>query len=322
MYQNNINFKNLIKAKLSSNYKLYSEVVMKMCTSFYNKYIDKSSKAPTIDFYDSYAYKNTYALNKFVMISFLPDSYFILDREFKEYEINNSEEYYYYGFDNINNIFYFENRFYLLYDLLFSNKFNKKLDEFLDYINIFVAYYDNENNSFYISKKPLFEEVFSEINFQKSFLDEKFFIGRITIPKWLYCSSPDELNIDNYIILHNADIKAEFIKKAGADKLLSLGTIVDTYENYPDNEWWAKSEYKLIDMHKIVPPKKIYYEGHRRRTVELKPCKYAPFLYMKNQTTGVIHLEGVHPECRNLYDALKMRYRGLNLPNFEIKNIK
>lgn len=136
----------------------------------------------------------------------------------------------------------------------------------------------------------------------------------------MYCSPPEELNIDNYIILRNADVKAEFIKKAGMDKLLSFGKIVDTYENYPGNEWWAKSEYKLIDMHEVVPPQKFYYEWSQ--TVKLKPCKYAPFLYMKNQTTGIIHLEGIHPSCRNLYDALKMRYNGLNLPIVEIKDIK
>ena len=33
--------------------------------------------------------------------------------------------------------------------------------------------------------------------------------------------------------------------------------IIDSYENYPENESWIKSEYKLIDMHKIVPPKTI-----------------------------------------------------------------
>lgn len=43
---------------------------------------------------------------------------------------------------------------------------------------------------------------------------------------------------------------------------------------------------------------------------------------MKNQTTGVYHLEGIHPSCRTLYDALKMRYNGLNIKDFEIKDIK
>lgn len=49
---------------------------------------------------------------------------------------------------------------------------------------------------------------------------------------------------------------------------------------------------------------------------------YAPYLYMKNQTTGVYHLEGIHPSSKTLYDAIKIRYNGLNIKDFEIKDIK
>jgi hypothetical protein len=50
--------------------------------------------------------------------------------------------------------------------------------------------------------------------------------------------------------------------------------------------------------------------------------EYAPYLYMKNQTTGEYHLEGLHPRCRTLYDAIKMRYNGLNIKDYDIKDIK
>ena len=43
---------------------------------------------------------------------------------------------------------------------------------------------------------------------------------------------------------------------------------------------------------------------------------------MKNQTTGVYHLEGIHPRCKTLYDALKMRYNGLDIKNYDIRDIK
>lgn len=73
-------------------------------------------------------------------------------------------------------------------------------------------------------------------------------------------------------------------------------------------------------MSAVLPPQKIFYS--LTGNVRYKKWRYAPFISTKNQTTGVYHLEGVNPKCRNLYDALKMRYKGLNLPKYEIQNIK
>lgn len=121
--------------------------------------------------------------------------------------------------------------------------------------------------------------------------------------------------------MQNADIKAHFVKKIGVDRLVEFGTVVDTYENYPDNEMWAKSEYKIIDMHEFIPSRRrVDPWGHL--VGKAQPFTYAPFLYMKNQTTGVYHLEGIHPRCKTLYDAIKMRYNGLNIRNYDIKDIK
>ena len=104
------------------------------------------------------------------------------------------------------------------------------------------------------------------------------------------------------------------------DKFINKGNIIDTYENYPDNEWWAKSEYKLIDMKNYITDRVI--KESTGRIIDITHPRYAPFLCMKNQTTGEYHLEGVSPDCRNLYDALKMRYKDLDLPSYEIKDIK
>ena len=145
----------------------------------------------------------------------------------------------------------------------------------------------------------------------------KYFINDIEVPKWLYVTPANELNPKDYMLLKNADIKAEFVKKIGIDKLIELGTVVDSYENYPDNEMWAKSEYKIIDMSDIKLAKVVSNIGR-----PLEFFEYAPYLYMKNQTTGVYHLEGLHPRCKTLYDAIKMRYNGLNIKDYDIKDIK
>lgn len=184
---------------------------------------------------------------------------------------------------------------------------------------VFGLYYDDSNNTCYVIKnvsKKLSEAFSYKVgNHQYSYIDG------IKVPKWVYDTPADELNIEKVLSLKNIDVRAQAIKKAGLLNLINKGTIIDSWEKYPDNEWWAKSEYKLVDMHNFVPPVKVI--NHlTKRLITTEPIKYAPFLCMKNQTTGEYHLEGVSPECRNLYDALKMRYKDLDLPSFEIKDIK
>ena len=101
-----------------------------------------------------------------------------------------------------------------------------------------------------------------------------------------------ELKIEQYNELKNADVKAAFVQKFGIERMVDLGKVVDTYTNY-NNEWYTKSEYQLVDMSPIF-----------------KTIKYAPYLKMINQTTGVYHLEGVHPDCKTIEDALNYRWGG------------
>lgn len=103
------------------------------------------------------------------------------------------------------------------------------------------------------------------------------------------------LSLDMFKKEQNADVKTEFIRKYGIDRMIDLGKTVDSHEKY-DNRFWDESEYKLIDMANIF--------GN---------IEYAPHLYMKNQTTGVYHLEGVSPDCKKLVDAFKFReYENFN----------
>jgi hypothetical protein len=196
-------------------------------------------------------------------------------------------------------------------------------DWFQKTFDVIAMYYDKDTNTCHVIKKP--DEWKIEDNYTKMYYrygeKERFFFDRIEVPKWLYVTPAEELNPKDYLLLQNADIKAHFVKKIGVDRLVEFGTVVDTYENYPDNEMWAKSEYKIIDMHEFIPPRRIVNQwGYVIRTA--KPFTYAPFLYMKNQTTGIYHLEGIHPRCRTLYDAIKMRYNELNIKNYDIKDIK
>lgn len=217
---------------------------------------------------------------------------------------------------------------YRIYYINFEGrKLSEKNQKFWNWyqksFNVVAMYYDKHTNTCHVIKKP--DEWKIEDNNTKMYYrygnKEKYFLRRFEVPKWLYVTPAEELNPQDYLLLENADVKAEFVRKIGINRLIELGTVIDSYKNYPDNEMWAKSEYKIIDMHKILPARQMVDNWGFPRG-KAKTFTYAPFLYMKNQTTGVYHLEGIHPRCRTLYDAFKMRYNSLNIKDFEIKDIK
>lgn len=123
-------------------------------------------------------------------------------------------------------------------------------------------------------------------------------LNGVTVPDYLALTPAQDLKVDDYLKETNADVKAEFIRKAGVEKFLSLGKLVDSYEKYDQkkHEWWHKSQYELWDM------KALFTSSN-----------YAPYLKMLNPTTGIWHLEGVSPKCETVKDALKERFGGRDM---------
>jgi len=173
-------------------------------------------------------------------------------------------------------------------------------------------------NDVCIIPKP--EEIFIQDDITHCVYDKKYYCNEIEVPKWIYDLKKETLNLDLIKKIKNTYQRTIFIKKAGITRFIKKGKIIDTFENYPENEWWAKSEYRLIDMVNVINANRR--QNPPNRLVFADNFTYAPYLCMKNQTTGDYHLEGVSPDCRNLYDALKMRYKDLDLPSYEIKDIK
>lgn len=118
-------------------------------------------------------------------------------------------------------------------------------------------------------------------------------LNGVTVPEWLVMTPEEELDIDDYNKIKNADVRTEFVRKFGIERMLDkFGKKIDTYENY-NHEWWDKSEYELWDMAKA-------FGG----------VDYAPHLRMLNQTTKIWHVEAVSPSCSNLSEAIKERFGG------------
>ena len=213
-----------------------------------------------------------------------------------------------------------------LYPLLYyMDTFDIKINReyrFLDFLKSSLDIYGlsshltNGHLIIYVTPKP--DDIFISDSITHCRYNDTYYCDGVSVPKWLYESKKEDLSVKQLEVLVNADERTLFIKKIGIENFIEQGTIIDSYENYPENEWWVKSEYKLIDMKNLLIQRQIVRGSERRN----QNFKYAPFLCMKNQTTGDYHMEGVSPDCRNLYDALKMRYQLLDLPSYEIKNIK
>ena len=124
---------------------------------------------------------------------------------------------------------------------------------------------------------------------------EIYSLNGVTVPKELVMTPAENLPLDFFKNEKNADVKAEFVRKFGVERMIDMGKLVDTFENYPDQtnySWWWKSQYELINMGVLFD------------------IEYQPYLKMTNQTTKIFHLEAVSPNCRTLSQALKERFGG------------
>tara|TARA_R110000765_G_scaffold28525_6_gene68722 strand:- start:1972 stop:3039 length:1068 start_codon:yes stop_codon:yes gene_type:complete len=120
---------------------------------------------------------------------------------------------------------------------------------------------------------------------------EVYALYGVSVSKELAVTPARDLDFDtNFLQEQNADVKAVFLRKVGVEALLEKGSKIDTYEKY-SIDWWDKSEYELWDMESL-------FTSH----------DYAPHLRMKNQTTGVWHVEAVSKDCKNIEEALKERF--------------
>jgi hypothetical protein len=125
---------------------------------------------------------------------------------------------------------------------------------------------------------------------------KEYCLNGVRVPEHIVMTPAEQLDLDYYNTITNADVKAEFVRKVGIERFKSKGKLVDTYEKYKgeEYEWWHKSQYELWDMSAL-------FDG----------LSYAPFLSMSNQTVpGVFHFEGVSPQCTNLKEAIRERLGG------------
>ena len=171
---------------------------------------------------------------------------------------------------------------------------NDKYDLFINFnseVNFIIPY----EGICFISEKPV------EINWKNNNLHKDggmsvrysdgygvYTLNGVSVPEYLAMTSEGDLDIEFFKEQTNADIKAEFIRKYGISRMISLGEEICNAKD-DKNKCYVDSEYSLWNMGKIF---------NRDRAI---------FLKMKNLTTGIYHFEGVSPSCNSIEDALKFR---------------
>ncbi|MBM4074583.1 MAG: hypothetical protein FJ267_02920, partial [Planctomycetes bacterium] len=65
--------------------------------------------------------------------------------------------------------------------------------------------------------------------------NEIYSLNGIIVPKELVTTPAEDLSLDFFAKEKNADVKAEFVRKYGIERMLDLGKRVDSYENYDAN---------------------------------------------------------------------------------------
>jgi len=111
-------------------------------------------------------------------------------------------------------------------------------------------------------------------------------LNGVNVPRWLVETNNSDLDIQKFFEIKNAEVRREFIRKFGVERLRKFGKLED-----------KKGDYELIDMSKTMLSE-----------------RYSPYLLMKNPTIGTYHIEGVARECKTVEQAFNWRNQTDEIP--------
>jgi hypothetical protein len=109
--------------------------------------------------------------------------------------------------------------------------------------------------------------------------EQLHFLNGVLVPEGVALTPAGELDCRLVVETRNVEVRREVVRKIGIERVVTeLGAVcVDRQGDY---------ELLLLDLG----------DGRRR-----------PFLKMRNPSVGVFHVEGVHPNCRTVREALTWR---------------
>lgn len=133
-------------------------------------------------------------------------------------------------------------------------------------------------------------------------------LNGIVCPRWLVEAKEGQLKAEDFFKLKNAEVEREFVRKFGIENLLSaLGATVLEKRMFKVKTTTVKVLDDLSRLGNVVKPLDTTYEllGFSFQGTDFK------YLKMENPSLpGVFHVEGVHPDCKTVMDALSFRITG------------
>ena len=106
-----------------------------------------------------------------------------------------------------------------------------------------------------------------------------FRLNGISVPEWLAVKPAAEIQPREMLGISNAEVRREFVRKVG---------IVRICQGLNARVVSSCGLYELLELD--------IGDGRRR-----------PYLKMQNPSVDAVHIEGVHPDCKTVQDALNYR---------------
>jgi hypothetical protein len=138
-----------------------------------------------------------------------------------------------------------------------------------------VCFLQEKPKEIHMKDKRLHNEAGPSVLYRDGF--SVYSLNGIRVPEWVVTKDPDTITKEEIFGIEDVDIRREAIGKIGIHRIAKWGKIID----YNDH-------YKLIDL-------------------SLEDGKYTPYLQMKNPSIDAHHVEGVHPNCKTITQALAWR---------------
>jgi len=104
-------------------------------------------------------------------------------------------------------------------------------------------------------------------------------LNGVPVPQIIAETSWDKLDAHLILSTSNAEVRREIVRKIGIEKIVK-------------------------DLNAVVVDKKDEYE---LLMLDLGDDRKRPYLKMKNPSIGTYHIEGVHPDCKTVEEALNFR---------------
>jgi len=113
-----------------------------------------------------------------------------------------------------------------------------------------------------------------------------WFLNGVEVPREVAETPGDRLDPQRLLRAPNAGVRQEIVRKIGIDRV------------------FEKLDAQVVDS----------WMGYELLMLDLKDGRWRPYLRIQNPSTGNYHLEGVHPWCKTVEDALNWRNGATTIP--------